>query len=290
MSRAVRVREQQWGERFNELTVYHKKNGNCNVPPKQGGLNKLAHWVNDQRRYYKDGKLSQERTKQLEGIGFYWSVAANKWKERFNALAAYQKKNGNCNVPAKQGKLGKWVDHQRQFYKKGKLSQERIVQLESIDFNWTVLPKWEERLKDLAAYQQKNGNCNVSSKDGALGNWVSDQRKCFKKGKLSLERTTQLEGIGFAWKLKLGPASTQVPSDLPVDESNKKAGRGSIDLVGGMSNSEFPALPPVYDYVDTKSNTLPSDSQVTTRDCATDTRVTGNTGSSFSQEGMTVEV
>jgi len=195
-------KKEKWEEKFNELVAYNEANGSCNVPYRQG---KLGTWVNHQRAFYKEGKLSLERAKELEGVGFNWGTCRDKlWEERFNELVVYKMKNVNCNVPQRQGALGKWVHEQRRFYKKGKLPQERATQLGRIGFNWGTRKKnqdtpWEERFNELVVYKVKNGNCNVPQREGVLGRWVVTQRKIYKKEKLSQERTTQLEGIGFNW-------------------------------------------------------------------------------------------
>ena len=85
------------------------------------------------------------------------------------------------------------------------LSQERTIQLDGIVFNWGTRKQkpddeqWEERFDELAVYKENNGNCNVPKKQGKLGNWVMTQRQLYKKGKLSRERSTHLEDIGFNW-------------------------------------------------------------------------------------------
>ena len=56
-----------WEENFNELAVYKEENGTCSVPQRQGAL---GTWVHNQRQSHKKGKLSQERTTQLKGVGF----------------------------------------------------------------------------------------------------------------------------------------------------------------------------------------------------------------------------
>lgn len=60
------------------------------------------------------------------------------WGERSNKLVAYKAKNDNCNVARSQGALGTWVNAQRQFHTKGKLSQEHSTKLEGIRFNWVA--------------------------------------------------------------------------------------------------------------------------------------------------------
>jgi len=241
---AVEV-QQHWEERFTELVSYKEKNGNCNVPKREGAL---GIWVSNQRSMYKKGKLSQERTTQLEGINFNWSMRehssesnAKQWGKQYVELVDYNKKNGNCRVPRKHGALGNWVDNQRSKYKKGKLSQERIAQLESIGFEWLVLQHWEERFNVLVAYKEKNGNCKVPKREGALGIWVQNQRSKYRKGELTQEQISQLEGIGFKWRMKHIPdrnKSERTLLDSCVHESsNEPCDAFEMTRVAGNNNS-----------------------------------------------------
>ena len=114
-------------------------------------------------------------------------------------LIFFKEKNGNCNVPQRQSGLGFWVLRQRQCHKKEKLSQKRTTQLEDIGFSWNkTTNEWEDRFKDLDAYKKKNGNCSVPQSQDKLRNWVSNQRRLYRTGKLSQECTTQLKGIGLS--------------------------------------------------------------------------------------------
>ena len=117
--------------------AYKEKNGNCNVPRSEG---KLGRWVNKQRKAYKKEDLSEERKARLNKCGFDWGMLRTRvsWDDRFDKLKAYKEKNGNCNVPQKEGKLGRWVNTQREAYKKGKLSKERIASLKEVEFAWTL--------------------------------------------------------------------------------------------------------------------------------------------------------
>ena len=188
-----------------ELIDYKEKNGNCNVPQRQSGL---GIWVKWQRQCYKNGKLSQKCTNQLEDIGFSWGIVRKKinqlpWEVRFKELDAYKEKNGNCSVPRNQGKLGRWVANQRTLYSKKELSQECTAQLQGIGFVWDPQEnQWEDRFSELVVYKEMKNNCNVLQSQGVLGKWVSKQRRLHKKGKLSPQRTAQLMGIGFIWNVR----------------------------------------------------------------------------------------
>lgn len=124
-----------------ELTAYNHAHGDCNVPAEWKGNPKLGRWCSTLRRIYKGSKLSAERIRQLEQLGFEWGPLAAQWEETVSALLAYQQSYGDCNVP--QGwkdnpALGSWCNTQRQLHKKNKLSIERIKRLEGIGFQFNV--------------------------------------------------------------------------------------------------------------------------------------------------------
>ena len=143
-----------WKTQFDELVKYKAKHGDCNVPVGQG---KLGRWVHKQRTHYKNNNLSKERIHQLNGIGFNWTSSSGcsrkkkafpstseqtssrqmPWEIRFDKLVKYKAKHGHCDVPQREGPLGRWAHQQRESYKKNKLSQDRIVRLNGIVFDWT---------------------------------------------------------------------------------------------------------------------------------------------------------
>ena len=92
------------------------------------------------------------------------------WKQRLKELKAYKQKHGDCLVPQNykhNRKLGNWVDTQRVQYKKrlngvnSWITQERIDQLNEIDFEWEVgrtkKPDdtlWKQRFNELVKYKK----------------------------------------------------------------------------------------------------------------------------------------
>ena len=130
----------------------------------------------------------------------------NVWDQRFQELVAYKNRFGDCRVPvgwSENPTLAVWCSHQRQAYKKGRLSPERITRLEELGFVWdTFESAWEKMFGMLIDYKKRFGNCNVPqgwSEDPKLGRWVSTQRKLYKNGKLSPERIQRLKSVGFEW-------------------------------------------------------------------------------------------
>jgi superfamily II DNA or RNA helicase len=198
--------DSQWKEMFIVLTEYKKKFGNCNVPSQWPENKQLATWASTQRGDYQKGKLSEDRIKRLDGIGFMWNPIDSQWEEMFIALSEYKEKYGHCNVPrqwVENKKLATWIRTQRGEYQKGKLSEDRIKRLEEIGFVWEKLEsQWEEMFTMLKEYKDKCGDCNVPkqwAENKQLATWIRTQREEYQKGKLSNDRIKRLEEIGFEW-------------------------------------------------------------------------------------------
>ena len=91
-----------------------------------------------------------ERVAALNAIGFEWETVTTYrpngelWNERLRDLREYKKANGHCNVPQRQGPLGRWVTEQRSLYKKRgggaqtPLTDERVAALDALDFQWKL--------------------------------------------------------------------------------------------------------------------------------------------------------
>ena len=62
--------------------------------------------------------------------------------------------------------------------------------------------KWNARSKELLSYRAGHGDCDVSTRQGKLGAWVSKQRKTYLAGSLAQDRIDRLDSIGFKWTLK----------------------------------------------------------------------------------------
>jgi len=95
--------------------------------------------------------------------------------------------------------------------KTGQLEADRIAKLERLGFNWKLIElQWEEMFGRLVAYKRKHHNCNVPWSYGAdprLAKWVGKQRGNKKCGKLSVDRITRLERLGFDWTPLIGGAA-----------------------------------------------------------------------------------
>ena len=201
--------ERNWEAHFQEFVEYKRVHGDYNVP--RGG--KLGNWVHHQRRT--KGKMSEERRKRLDSIGFVWKDIrdahnSDLWEARFQELVEYKRVHRDCYVPrhyTANKQLGGWVSKQRT--KEETMSEERRKRLNSIET--PIFGPWEVRFQQLLDYERVHGNCNVPYNYKAnlkLGTWVSTQRST--KETMRENRRNQLNSIGFVWSLKHEPTRSDL--------------------------------------------------------------------------------
>eukprot|EP00535_Pseudo-nitzschia_heimii_P007334 CAMPEP_0197179274 /NCGR_PEP_ID=MMETSP1423-20130617/4287_1 /TAXON_ID=476441 /ORGANISM="Pseudo-nitzschia heimii, Strain UNC1101" /LENGTH=511 /DNA_ID=CAMNT_0042629165 /DNA_START=407 /DNA_END=1942 /DNA_ORIENTATION=- len=175
--------------------------------------------------------------------------ALQTWLKRLNELIEFKDTNGHANVPqqyAKNHSLGIWVNKQRMEKKAfderkpSSLTADKIQLLEDAGFVWAKRKgqaAWEDKFRELQDFQQKNGHCNVPTKNKAnraLGRWVSTQRANYKKSSNGeshqqprmdcvefTRRIRRLDAIGFTWSL--------IPTKSDVHLEKKEIGDAEID-------------------------------------------------------------
>jgi hypothetical protein len=211
--------EQRWKRQFAALAEYRREHGHCLVSLRGQGNSRLAKWVAEQRALRRRGKLSAERRRRLEQLGFAWDYRDGLWERRFRELQAYRRRHGHCQVPSRSKKypsLGNWVHFQRVRKRAGRLSARRARRLARIGFDWVSRGhswefrdstywemKWERMLSSLAKFKGRFGHCWVPA--GRPGNprlsrWVARQRRLKQQGLLRRNRQRQLQALGFDWR------------------------------------------------------------------------------------------
>ena len=241
--------QQEYNRRFEkrcrELVEFKEEFGHFDVPQRFANNPSLGRWCGDMRGEYKKNQegmrtkynLSKDRIDRLEEIGFLWqgvnltkndkrtSVIYDKaFEKHCNGLVAFIEKHGHSNVPQRcpiNLKLGQWCNKTRTAYKKiqkgeetiRNLSQDMIKRLEAIGFQWQGIDRddaFEKRCRELIAYKEEHGDCNVPQRKGSnssLGHWCNKMRTAYKKiqkgeetkSDLSQDRIDRLDVIGFKW-------------------------------------------------------------------------------------------
>ncbi|OEU07696.1 hypothetical protein FRACYDRAFT_250718 [Fragilariopsis cylindrus CCMP1102] len=105
--------------------------------------------------------------------------------------------------------LGKWMNNQRQSYKRENLSVNRIERLELTGFVWdTFEEQWMVMYDRLVMYKKKHKSTLVPSCYNGdnqlpyLGYWAVNQRVYYRDGKLLKKRVELLNSISFKWEVK----------------------------------------------------------------------------------------
>ena len=142
----------------------------------------LGHWVRKQRRNEANNTLSQAKRDKLDSIGFAWKLRGEQatasekpkplpppkkrnWEESYQALVAFKKKFGHCNVPRRntgpgQYALGQWVSKQR--LQKDSMSRRCRDKLIALGFDFECKRDknqrmWDEKFKRLKVYKEMHG-------------------------------------------------------------------------------------------------------------------------------------
>lgn len=198
-----------WSHNHGLLTEYIKTYGNTLVPGDYIIDNvRLGNWVDWQRVRYHNGKMSPQRIEKLNEIGFTWNVFESAWETKYNLLLQYLDSFGDLLVPSDyemNGEmLGAWINTQRDFNKRHKLSEEKIEKLDSIGFIWDhgqfVWNKMFRLLKDyIDTYGDSLVRYNYEADDFNLYNWVSLNRQAYKEKTINDERIKKLNEVNFIW-------------------------------------------------------------------------------------------
>jgi hypothetical protein len=193
------------------LLAFKAAHGHCNVPSGYAQDPSLAVWVFNCRRQQKQGSLGADRFKQLDAIGFTWAVrtrrfVARDWDAMLAQLAAFHRDHGHSNVPhawPPNRELAAWLHGVRCNNRSGRLSADRVRQLDALDVVWEPQQtRWENMFAALVEYRRQYGHCNVPCgwpENPALSKWVKGVRAAQKRGDLDRERIRRLDTIGFGW-------------------------------------------------------------------------------------------
>jgi superfamily II DNA or RNA helicase len=139
--------DDRWEKSFIAFSNYFTETG-ISAPSagtKRDGIN-IATWISSQRGLYTgtftrhENVVSDERRQRLESLpGFTWEIPNDqtggfrKWKKTFELVRAFENAEGHTNfVQRRDPNLYSWGRKQRDKYKKGELSEVKIVLLESL--------------------------------------------------------------------------------------------------------------------------------------------------------------
>ncbi|KAL7547342.1 hypothetical protein ACHAWF_010660 [Thalassiosira exigua] len=216
----------QWEKRFSELVAYREEHGDLRIPDGYERNPTLASWMRRQRKYHREGMMKDTKCERLKELGFDFGGPKQEkkpWMKQYEALVEFNKEHGHNNVPVHHvpnPQLYYWIGTQKQTYKKGKMTEDKIALLKEIDFDFAMkerakAPKkgwkrntpfldpaeFEKLIKQLADYKDAHGDVDVPQRQGRLGAFVHYMRFYVKSGKLSQDYVDRLNGLGFSWNV-----------------------------------------------------------------------------------------
>jgi hypothetical protein len=169
---------------------------------------------------------------------YYKQDHMDAWNKQFDDLVQFHAQHGHCQVPRRNGKLGKWVDNQRIAYEvmqqgsASPLTQSGIDRLNSIHFDWqfeslepaaekvmttpsqpslqqaeqkvqkpkTKKTNWSKQFGHLKRFKIKNGHAMVAPHT-PLGSWLKAQKWEYKLLKLGQESKMTTKRISMLTSL-----------------------------------------------------------------------------------------
>jgi len=157
----------RWVDNYEELIKCRDTRGYFHIPP----TNKvLVKWAENQRSFYRNSTLTQDKVKLLTKIGFSWDGNVDKfkkhesdWNEMFESLKRYLDLHNGRFPASTEGKLGHWLQAHRHLcrnwintgvYSLGNLkgnaqfAQARLDKLKSIGaMDWECKPRKKRQKK-----------------------------------------------------------------------------------------------------------------------------------------------
>ena len=139
-----------WRRRIEQLKQFRKEHGHCIVPDPYAPDRAFGWWGRNMRHQRRHGRLSEERFRQLDALGFAWVVTwdgPQVWELCLRELRRYRKEQGHCQVPDRyppNRALGRWARHLRTARKYGTLPEDKVRRLDTLGFAWDGPPKYWE--------------------------------------------------------------------------------------------------------------------------------------------------
>lgn len=198
------IKDYLFNKHFIKLKEFFTVYGHSRVPSTYEDLT-LYNWITMCRTKYSRNELEDWQVNKLNSLNFIWNVNDLEWIIGFEKLKEFFEINGHSNVTQSNStsRLYNFRNRNKKLYKEGKLSDERIMLLKSVNFDFSTQEDYfSEKVKSYELYIEKYKDVNVVKvNDPELYSWLSEIKKNYKKGKLSKEKIAILEELGIIWDI-----------------------------------------------------------------------------------------
>ena len=223
-----RAAKKSFEQRMDDLRSYKERHGHVNVKHSDNkSLNRFCKDIRYVRKHPErsDMIINDERIASLDALGFDWSIldqaARKSFEQRIEDLRAYKEKHGHVNLRQRSGDKSLYEFCKKMRYTRNNpdkadrtLTDDRIVSLDALGFNWSVTVNkgkvtktLAQRMDDLRAFKEKHGHVNVKgSEDTSLSSFCKEIRYARNNpGKSTLvltdDRIASLDALGFEWSM-----------------------------------------------------------------------------------------
>ncbi|ADU24057.1 Helicase associated domain protein [Ruminococcus albus] len=209
----VRQNNEKWNEKYELAKAYFEEHGDLDISYSYTVDDyALGKWLSNQKTYHNNSKLSAEQEEMLNAIGIQWkskrdTKIAESFRGGFEHLEAFIAEKGldalTNNTVCEDGyNLGSWINNCKVKYRNDKLPKKHIQHFEKLGITLDKTDIWEERYQEVKKYFEKHNTQyipkgTVSESGYDMYSWISDQRRFYKAGKLTLEQKKKLDDIGY---------------------------------------------------------------------------------------------
>ena len=201
--------DELWSRYYAAACGYRDAHGDLEVPVSYVSPEgvKLGEWISVIRNNRGGRTLTGKQARELEALGMAWGSRYEQlWEEGYRHAEEYYRANGNLRVPAayrcEDGyALGRWIVRQR-----AAADPARRRRLEEIGMVWEKKDSWAARYALAEEYYRQHGDLKVPRDyvvQGVwLNKWISEQRKKYRTGQLSMEQIQALSLLKMDWEGK----------------------------------------------------------------------------------------
>ncbi len=210
------VKDDKWLLRYGCAKKYYEEHGHLNVPndEKTSDGVSLAYWISKQKADHRRGELSDEHSRLLAEIGLTddeidVNYTDKLWNTGFEHMKEYMlrfgTKDGAYTYICDDGyNLGNWITRNAHKFYRGELTEEQIRALTEIGVVFSKESAWNTHFEELRSYVEEHHTVKIPEKyisqSGIkLCGWLNDQKKYYRKGRLSPEKVEKLTSLGVTF-------------------------------------------------------------------------------------------
>ena len=236
-----------WEYKWKLCQEWESLNPNQSIPQK---TSQIGSWINTQKASWKKtqilehpdstleekskakkiriGTLSPERQTQLNGLFTWrqWMKGEDPWETTFQLCQHWESLNPNQSIPSRTSQIGKWIDTQKQSWKRTQimenpqstgeekakalkrkktlLSPERQTRLNDL-FTWRQWmheDPWETTFQLCQHWESLNPNQSIPQKTSQIGTWINNNKKAWKRTQIMEHPDSTLEEKSKAKKIR----------------------------------------------------------------------------------------